>query len=100
MSLFKRGRTWWIDFTTPSGERIRCSACSENKTQAQEFHDKLKAEAAKGAAKVAEAKPMLPVKRAQNSNSIAASEKANAINRLKSSGSIEDAVRAYSLAQT
>ena len=45
MSLFKRGKTWWIRFTTPSGERIRCSAATEDKTQAQEFHDKLKAEA-------------------------------------------------------
>lgn len=45
MSLFKRGKTWWIRFTTPGGERIRCSAATEDKTQAQEFHDKLKAEA-------------------------------------------------------
>jgi integrase len=45
MSLFKRGKTWWIRFTTPSGERIRRSAATEDKTQAQEFHDKLKAEA-------------------------------------------------------
>lgn len=45
MSLFKRGKTWWIRFTTPDGERIRRSAGTENKTQAQEFHDKLKAEA-------------------------------------------------------
>ncbi|WP_292917354.1 tyrosine-type recombinase/integrase [Nitrosomonas sp.] len=33
-----------MNFTTPSGERIRCSAAAEDKTQAQEFHDKLKAE--------------------------------------------------------
>ena len=44
MSLFKRGKTWWISFTTPSGERVRCSAATEDKTQALEFHDKLKAE--------------------------------------------------------
>ena len=44
MSLFKRGKTWWVSFTTPSGERVRCSAATEDKTQAQEFHDKLKAE--------------------------------------------------------
>lgn len=44
MSLCKRGKTWWISFTTPSGEGIRCSAATEDKTQAQEFHDKLKAE--------------------------------------------------------
>lgn len=45
MSLYKRGSTWWIDFTTPSGERVRCSACTEEKTQARELHDKLKSEA-------------------------------------------------------
>ena len=44
MSLFKRGSTWWIDFTTASGERVRCSARTEDRTQAQEFHDKVKAE--------------------------------------------------------
>lgn len=44
MSLFKRGKTWWISFTAPSGERVRCSAATEVKAQAQEFHDKLKAE--------------------------------------------------------
>lgn len=44
MSLIKRGNTWWIDFTTPAGERIRRSAGTSNKTQAQEFHDKLKME--------------------------------------------------------
>lgn len=44
MSLFKRGSTWWIRFTTPSGERIRCSAKTDDKAQAQELHDRLKAE--------------------------------------------------------
>lgn len=44
MSLSKRGTTWWISFTTPSGERVRRSAATEDKTQAQELHDKLKAE--------------------------------------------------------
>ena len=44
MSLCKRGKTWWIDFTTPGGERIRRSAATEDKTQAQELHDQLKAE--------------------------------------------------------
>ncbi|WP_408639510.1 tyrosine-type recombinase/integrase [Noviherbaspirillum autotrophicum] len=33
-----------MDFTTPGGERIRRSAETEDKTQAQELHDKLKAE--------------------------------------------------------
>ncbi len=45
MSLFKRGNTWWIDFTTASGQRIRCSARTEDKIAAQEYHDKLKHDA-------------------------------------------------------
>lgn len=45
MSLCKRGRTWWIDFTTPGGERVRCSARTDNKSQARELHDRLKADA-------------------------------------------------------
>lgn len=45
MSLRKRGTVWWIDFTAPSGERVRCSARTEDKAQAQELHDTLKAEA-------------------------------------------------------
>jgi len=44
MSLIKRGNTWWIDFITPSGQRIRRSARTEDKKAAQELHDKLKAE--------------------------------------------------------
>lgn len=44
MSLKKRGNTWHIDFVTPSGERIRRAAGTADKTQAQELHDKLKAE--------------------------------------------------------
>lgn len=44
MSLYKRGNTWWVSFTTPSGQRIRCSARTEDKRLAQEFHDQQKAE--------------------------------------------------------
>jgi integrase len=44
MSLYKRGSTWWIDFATPSGERVRRSADTSNKGQAQELHDQLKAD--------------------------------------------------------
>lgn len=44
MSLRKRGAVWWIDFATPSGERIRRSTETANKAQAQELHDKLKGE--------------------------------------------------------
>lgn len=45
MSLYRRGITWWIRFTTPSGERVRCSARTSDKAEAQELHDKLRAEA-------------------------------------------------------
>jgi integrase len=44
MSLKKRGNTWHIDFVAPSGERVRCSAGTADKKQAQELHDSLKAE--------------------------------------------------------
>jgi integrase len=44
MSLKKRGSVWWIDFVAPSGERVRRSAETDNKTQARELHDKLKGE--------------------------------------------------------
>lgn len=44
MGIYKRGPNWWIDFTAPSGERIRRSAQTGNKAKAQEFHDQLKAE--------------------------------------------------------
>lgn len=45
MSLYKRGGVWWIRFTTPSGERVRCSARTSDKAEAQELHDSLRAEA-------------------------------------------------------
>ena len=45
MSLYRRGGTWWIRFTTPSGERVRCSARTKDKAKAQELEDKLKGEA-------------------------------------------------------
>ncbi len=45
MALRKRGKVWWVDFTAPSGERVRCSAQTEDRSQAQEFHDRLKADA-------------------------------------------------------
>jgi integrase len=45
MALYKRGNTWWIDFTTPRGERIGTSAQTGDRAQAQELHDTLKAEA-------------------------------------------------------
>jgi len=42
MSLFKRGKTWWVRFTAPDGQRVRCSTGTKEKDQALEFHDKLK----------------------------------------------------------
>ena len=45
MGIRKRGSVWWIDFTTPSGERVRRSAETESKAEATELHDRLKAEA-------------------------------------------------------
>jgi integrase len=44
MSLKKRGAVWWIDFVTPNGERVRRTAETGNKVQAQELHDQLKSE--------------------------------------------------------
>ncbi len=44
MSIYKRGQTYWIQFTDPSGERIQRSARTKNKVEAQELHDRLKAE--------------------------------------------------------
>lgn len=45
MSIRKRGRAWWIDFTTPNGSRVRRSAGTSDKAAAQELHDRLKTEA-------------------------------------------------------
>lgn len=44
MPIFQRGTTWWIDITTANGERIRRSAKTKVKREAQELHDKLRAE--------------------------------------------------------
>jgi integrase len=45
MSLSKRGSIWWIDFVTPGGQRVRESAETGNRFQAQELHDRLKNDA-------------------------------------------------------
>src|SRR3954453_5959154 len=42
MSLRKRGSVWWIDIVTPDGRRIRKSTGVEQKTLAQEYHDRFK----------------------------------------------------------
>jgi len=44
MALYKRGNTWWIDFATPAGERVRRSAQTNDKAEARELHDRLRAE--------------------------------------------------------
>lgn len=44
MALYKRNSTWWTRFTDPKGKRIRRSTRTEDKQQAQEYEDTLKAE--------------------------------------------------------
>lgn len=44
MSLFKRGAVWWLRFTTPDGREIRESAQTADRRQAQELHDRRKAD--------------------------------------------------------
>lgn len=44
MGIRKRGNRWWIDFTTPSGQRVRQSAQTTDKRAAQELHDRLRSE--------------------------------------------------------
>lgn len=45
MSIYKRKETWWIQFTAPDGRRIQQTAGTKIKQEAQELHDRLKAEA-------------------------------------------------------
>ena len=42
MGLSRRGTVWWIDFTTPHGERVRQSSGTEDQLRAQEYLDRLK----------------------------------------------------------
>lgn len=44
MALYKRGKTYWLSYTTPDGKRIRCSTGTENRQEAQQLFDKLKHE--------------------------------------------------------
>ncbi len=44
MSIFRRGSVWYADFTAPDGKRVKQSLGTEDKRQAQELHDRLKAE--------------------------------------------------------
>ena len=45
MSIYKRNDTWWIQITTANSERIQRSSGTQVKQEAQEQHDKMKAEA-------------------------------------------------------
>jgi integrase len=42
MGVYKRGDVWWVDLTTPNGERVRRSSGTADRVQAQEYHDRLK----------------------------------------------------------
>lgn len=42
MSLYKRGEIWWVRFSSPDGRRIRRSAGTADRKEAEEFHDRLK----------------------------------------------------------
>ncbi len=44
MALYKRGNTWWIRYTTPSGKRVRISTKTTDRVEALELHDQLKSE--------------------------------------------------------
>ncbi len=45
MSIYKRGKIWWIQFTAPDGSKVQRTAGTVDKQAAQELHDRLKAEA-------------------------------------------------------
>lgn len=45
MPIRKRGDVYWIDIRLPGGERLRRSAGTSDRKEAQEYHDKVKAEA-------------------------------------------------------
>ena len=44
MPITKREKTWYVRFTAPDGSRVFVSARTQDRTQAQEYHDRLKAE--------------------------------------------------------
>lgn len=44
MSIYQRGKTWWCDFATPGGNRVRQSLGTRDRAKAQELYDKLMAE--------------------------------------------------------
>ncbi len=44
MPLYKRGSTYWLDIAQPNGQRLRQSARTENRRDAQRLHDEIKAQ--------------------------------------------------------
>jgi integrase len=44
MAIYKRGSVWWVKFQSPRGEIVRRSTGTEDRQQAQEYHDRLKAD--------------------------------------------------------
>ena len=46
MSIKQRGKRgiYWVEFTAPNGERVRCSARTTDPIQAEKYHDRLKDE--------------------------------------------------------
>jgi len=44
MSLYKRGKVWWIRFTAANGQRVHQSTETADRAAAQELHDTLKAQ--------------------------------------------------------
>lgn len=44
MPIYKRGKTYWLDIAQPNGQRLRQSARTGNRRDAQQLYDKIKAE--------------------------------------------------------
>ena len=42
MGLSRRGDVWWVEFTTPNGQRVRQSSGTGDEQQAKEYLDRLK----------------------------------------------------------
>ncbi|MFZ1326230.1 MAG: site-specific integrase [Candidatus Contendobacter sp.] len=43
MPIYKRGQTYWLDIAQPNGQRLRQSARTGNRRDAQQLHDSIKA---------------------------------------------------------
>lgn len=43
MPIYKRGKTYWLDIAQPNGQRLRQSARTGNRRDAQQLHDQIKA---------------------------------------------------------